>query len=583
MKKLIYLLVVTLCFSSFTQAKTTTKKMTVLFNTAKHNLTKTAINELADFLKKNSTNLDYEFTIEGHTDSRGNLNYNKKLSLDRTTQVKKFLVENGIAEELISFNYKGELDPEKPNINDKNMTANRRVELTLTTYRFDNIEELEQALSPQKTSHHTINPDKETVIEGRKGVKVLIEPNIFIYEDGSPVKETIQCELTEALSYQDFISSGLLTKSDDAMLETGGMVKIDAKTVSGKPVKIKSGKSLIVAIPNDNRQDNMEVFTSNAGDNWATTNKPISKKFTYAFKERFPKMSNNNIKMPKFVYKKKDQPKAPNPPNMARIPFEPKQSSFIRPIPWYKFGKEKKKARQEAAYSKAIERYHKRLERYERNEASYKKKSTAYNKALDEYHVALDCWKDKKIMAQQNFKNTPVYKKAAKRHEAIYLYNLAQYQQEVKLWRTKKKNYAATKGEEMDKMGITDKEALNSYVFAFNQLSWINVDRFYHMSEKEKQTIVLKTEKVGDERVLIMFNNINSMLSMTPNSDEKTYTQENFPKREPAVIFAYKVEKGKAMLCYQIIDGSKNYELKYEPTSFAEIKAILSQFDGAKG
>ncbi len=580
MKKLIYTLVVTLCFSFTIQAKTTTEKTTVLFNTAKHQLTKKAITELEEFLKKDRSNLDYEIIIEGHTDSRGNLKYNKNLSLNRAEEVKQYLIENGIDEKIISIHYKGELDPERPNVNDENMTVNRRVEITLKTYRFDNIEELEAALNPNKKNSFIVKPGEETVIKGRKGVRILLQANTFVYEDGTTVKEDVKFELTESLKCKDFISSGLLTKSEDALLESGGMIKVDATTVSGIPVKMKEGKDMLIAIPSDNRQNNMEVFISDLGDDWSTTNKPITKQVKFVRSVPFPVMQNNNIAMPTFVYNNKDKPKAPNPPNMSRIPFEPKEESFIRPIPWYKFGKEKRRARQDAAYAKAIERYHKRLERYERNQVSYKRKSIAYNKALEEYYVALDDWQDKRALAKEGFKRSPEYKSAAKKHNAIYQSNLALYKQEVKLWRAQRKEDETNKGIEMDKMGMTNEKALNSYVFAFNELSWINVDRFYHMAEKDKQVIVMKTDDIKDERVLILFKNIGSMLKMYPDKKAKEYRQEGFPKREEAVIFAYKVENGKPMICYREIDGSDNYHLDYMETTFAEIKGILSQFDG---
>lgn len=581
MKKLIILLVVATCFSLAVQAKTTTKKTTVLFNTAKHDLTKAAKKELDQFLKEHPNKLDYEVTIEGHTDSRGNIDYNNGLSNRRATEVKKYLIQKGINEKLIVFTYKGELDPEKPNVNDKNMMANRRVEVTLTTYRFDNIEELEEALNPNKTSVHIIKPNEEKLLKGNKGVKILVQANTFTYEDGTPVKENVKFELTESLAYKDFISSSLLTKSNDALLESGGMIKVDATTISGKPVKIKEGKDMVIAIPNDNRQDNMEVFTSDKGDNWATTSQPITRQVKFMPPKSFPVMRNENIRLPKFTFKE-EKPNAPNPPNMARIPFEPKEESYKLPIPWYKFGKEKRRARQDAAYERAIALYHRRLERYKRNEASYKKKSIAYNKALDEYHNAVDCWKERKKEGFAKFKRTPKYKEAVKKHHAIYQANLAQYKHEVKLWRTERKKEATAKGMEMDKMGITNKDALNNYVFAFNQLSWINVDRFYHMSGKQKQVIVMKTDEIMDERVLILFKNIGSMLSMYPDKVLKQYRQEDFPKKEPAVIFAYKVEDGHPMICYREIDGSTSYQLDYIPTTFTEIKSILAQFDGPK-
>ncbi len=578
MKKLMILLVVALCFSLAVQASTTTKKTTVLFNTAKHDLTNKAVKELKEFLKNNHTKLDYEVTIEGHTDSRGNIAYNKNLSYNRAEEVKQFLMKNGIDEKLISFQFKGELDPEKPNVNDENMTVNRRVEVTITTYQFDNIKELEEALSPKKTSYHILQPDKEAIVKGSKGVRVLIKPNTFTYNDGSPCTEEIRFELTESLSYQDYIASGLLTKSSNQLLESGGMIKIAAKTVSGKPVVADKDNPMTIAIPTENRQDDMEVFASTEGSNWQARNQPITKKVVYR-NRKFPQMKKNAVSLPKFKLDKSGKPEHPVAPKVAKVPYAPRVESYKRPIPWYKINKKKLRKRQDNSYEKAVVYYDKRTESYDRKLKIYQAKMEVYNTEMKQYEREMKKWHKKQLTQQDEFKKTSEYQEAQKAYEACYQKNLADYKAAVAEWKENHKNFMAQRGDDLDKLGVTTKNDMNNYVFAFNELSWINVDRFYHMSQKEKQTIVMTTEKVGDERVLIMFNNINSMLSMSPDENDRTYTQQNFPKKEPAVIFAYKVEKGKPMLCYQVIDGAKKYKLKYELTSFAEIKAILGQFD----
>ena len=160
--------------------------------------------------------------------------------------------------------------------------------------------------------------------------------------------------------------------------------------------------------------------------------------------------------------------------------------------------------------------------------------------------------------------------------------NLTKHKKRVEAWRKAQTERADKRGREMDKLGITNAQEMNNYVFAFNQLSWINVDRFYHMKEKDKQMIVMKTDEIKDERVLILFKNIGSMLSMSLNVETKEYVQTGFPKKEEAVIFAYKVENGKPMICYREIDGSTDYHLDYMETTFSEIKGILSQFDEKK-
>ena len=382
MKKLVTLLVVIICFGLAVQAKTTTEKTTVLFHTAKHQLTAAAVKTLKIFLHQNKTSLDYEITIEGHTDSRGNLTYNKKLSLNRTNSVKRFLVKNGIDENRISFSYKGELDPRRPNVSDLNMKANRRVELTLTTYRFDNITELEEALSPNKTSIHIIKPNQEIVVEGRKGVKVLIKPNTFTYLDGRPVTENIRFELTESLSYQDYISSGLITKSADAMLESGGMFKIAAKTVSGKPVVARKNKPMGVVVPTNNRKDNMEVFTSHAGDDWDAKKQPITNTLYPIVNTTFPGMR-SVFRLPAYIVDVGDDPAGGIKARVARKPEVPRKSTYIKRIPWYKLNRFKIRKKQKHDYNVAYASYDQRIE-------DYKKYVNKYNQrmgnTLDKYN-----------------------------------------------------------------------------------------------------------------------------------------------------------------------------------------------------
>ena len=579
MKKLTTLLLVTFCFLAITQASKTTNQTTVLFNTAKHELTKPAQEVLIQFIKNNKTNLDYEITIEGHTDSRGGLNYNHKLSLNRAEAVRHFLINKGIDKNLISIKYKGELDPEKPNVNDNNMTINRRVEVTITTYHFDNIEELEAALQPNKTNNYIINPKKERVVKGRQGVKILIKPNTFVYEDGTPVTEDISFNLTESLSYKDFIASGLLTKSADELLESGGMIKVGATTVSGKPVKVKAGKEMTVAIPNQNRQDNMEVFLSDKGADWTPNNQPITVKPYSIAKVPFPRMNKRNVNLPTLEVDKSNMPTPPSSPRKPRKPHAPKKESYQRNIAWYKLNKEEIRNKQTIEYQKAMNRYDTKIEKYEKRIQNYQEALTSYQPKYDNYLIEKDCWEEQAELAREAFKSTPEYLALLELFNTTHDKNYAIYKAEVKKWKEERKLAMAKAGEDMDKLGISSQQALDNYVFTFNEMACINVDRFYHMEQKDKQLITLTKKEAGQERVLIIFKNINSMLPMYLEKGRKVYVQENFPKKEEAVIFAYKVKDGKPMLCYQNIDELYNYQLNYKPTTFAEIKSILNEYN----
>jgi OOP family OmpA-OmpF porin len=86
------------------------------------------LNDVATVLKDNK---DVKIRIEGYTDSRGTDAYNQKLSERRAEAVKQYLVNAGIASNLLASRGFGEGNSVAPNTSPENMYLNRRVELTV--------------------------------------------------------------------------------------------------------------------------------------------------------------------------------------------------------------------------------------------------------------------------------------------------------------------------------------------------------------------------------------------------------------------------------------------------------------------
>jgi outer membrane protein OmpA-like peptidoglycan-associated protein len=68
---------------------------------------------LADFKLFLDKNAQVKISVEGHTDSRGSNEYNRKLSDRRAASVRKWLVDNGIADERVTSVGKGEDAPQE--------------------------------------------------------------------------------------------------------------------------------------------------------------------------------------------------------------------------------------------------------------------------------------------------------------------------------------------------------------------------------------------------------------------------------------------------------------------------------------
>jgi outer membrane protein OmpA-like peptidoglycan-associated protein len=87
------------------------------------------LNEIADVLKSRG---EIRVRIEGHTDIRGGLKKNMKLSQDRAESVRKFLVDHGVDPTHMESRGFGPTQPIDSNKTSSGREANRRVEFIIT-------------------------------------------------------------------------------------------------------------------------------------------------------------------------------------------------------------------------------------------------------------------------------------------------------------------------------------------------------------------------------------------------------------------------------------------------------------------
>lgn len=83
---------------------------------------------MVDFLTQNGS---VEIEISGHTDSRGQDNYNLNLSQGRSQSVVDYLISKGIDINRLTAHGYGESKPIDTNDTEEGMANNRRVEFTV--------------------------------------------------------------------------------------------------------------------------------------------------------------------------------------------------------------------------------------------------------------------------------------------------------------------------------------------------------------------------------------------------------------------------------------------------------------------
>jgi OOP family OmpA-OmpF porin len=104
----------------------------LLFATNSANIDPTSLDDLDELVKIMNDDEDLRLSIEGHTDNRGNNDYNLELSRLRAEAVKQHLINGGISASRIKAVGYGETRPLTTNDTANGRLKNRRVELNIS-------------------------------------------------------------------------------------------------------------------------------------------------------------------------------------------------------------------------------------------------------------------------------------------------------------------------------------------------------------------------------------------------------------------------------------------------------------------
>lgn len=125
-------------------------------------------------------------------------------------------------------------------------------------------------LTTPESQYFEISGGSTQVIEGDNGVRVSIPKGAFLDQNGKAVTTNIKVELQEITTVDNMLLSGISTTSNGELLETGGMIYIDA-TVSGKQLTIDPKAPVYVEIPTVEIKDGMQLYEGevvNGTINW---------------------------------------------------------------------------------------------------------------------------------------------------------------------------------------------------------------------------------------------------------------------------------------------------------------------------
>ncbi len=111
----------------------------------------------------------------------------------------------------------------------------------------------------------TVKRKKVTVITGRKGLKVTVNPSALETEDGKPVNGNITVKMVELTTSNDLFKSNAATVSNGKLLASGGSYFVGMEC-NGKTLHIKGNQAIQMEFPKI-KEEGMELFYGEKDEN----------------------------------------------------------------------------------------------------------------------------------------------------------------------------------------------------------------------------------------------------------------------------------------------------------------------------
>ena len=137
----------------------------------------------------------------------------------------------------------------------------------------------EDLFGKYKTAPQTfsIDPTVEQKITGKQGTILIFPANSLVDKNGNTPQGKIQISLTECYDMADMIMNRLSTTSNGKMLETAGMVNVVA-TSNGEELQLKKESPYTVEFPKKTKKDDFHLFygerTADGNINWELAQDP---------------------------------------------------------------------------------------------------------------------------------------------------------------------------------------------------------------------------------------------------------------------------------------------------------------------
>ena len=607
------LMFLTLIGLSFLTAQNSTQSTFIYFQSDESNLDQEDHHQLNGLLSELESHSTFEIDIIGHTDQDGSDDYNEQLSDKRAQQTYDYLIGLGCPESVLSQKSMGERALVSSDETRDAKQKNRRVELQYRYQNFETIDDLTQQISETEApiQKYTVSEDN-LLIDLEHGASIFVPKEAFVYADGTPVTGEVDIEVIEAYKMTDFMAHGLITQSHGEMLETGGMLYVNA-TAGGQPVEIAEDRSIEIIYPVQQTEEGMELFYAEESEDgivWTPTETEL----------RTTQVKNDPImididEIANYDFGRVEKPilqfaDMPDRPAFGDRPYPPSQKLY---------SPEK--------YKELYANYESNLENWKNRKPIYEEELRIWNKEVDDrldkvndyrntlletkYKIklitalkGLDKMEGRRAPAELiqrifSFINKPMQINVDDR--AMYLEAFGNHTRGLISERSLDINSLGYKvfprnsefytdirrlifeaekrvlEKRIAEGGTIDRKNFGSYIANISQLGWINCDRFERSGKELTNVTVEMTPE--DTKVYLIYKDIRSFLSKTSQNSNVVF--KNSPIGEPVKVIAVKLVDGKPQMAVRdiTIEANQYVSLDFFPAQLTDVRAELNSVD----
>ena len=421
MKKSTLLLLLLVFSSSLIGQSTKYYTQSIYFASAQYDLDAVAKRTLDELILTLKESPDFALRIEAFTDEQGAASYNDDLAQRRANSTLAYLVAQDVhplSQTLKSF---GESQQKKMNNLDDMRRINRRVDILITVYYFEDLNSLVGQLKQEEQAEvFRFNlTDEKQEFTSAKGTKIIVPGNAFEFQDGSRPTEMIELELVESYEPSSWFLNRLSTETDDGqLLQTAGMVRTKATSL-GKDLRLRTDKAITVSVPSQEVTDaEMKLFYGEKHKDDASQKDRITwRTKSYNLRNSVLKKGKKNtvpmpveivdyIKNSKLV--KMDKPEFPTYSHLPypKAPVKLKKPRFYMKAPKREkvvfrpsglkerlMSKEARKKIEDERFEKKQKNYLERKARFEKRLANYNLAKANAKKEQERYKLEMDAWK----------------------------------------------------------------------------------------------------------------------------------------------------------------------------------------------